>query len=118
MFDTQISSAPEQALENVFKSIALEEEALSKILNLEKEIVGKLKNDPRNMEEFIAFNESVNNVLKNVVKLQMLMQIKLEQADGLFHRIGDSFNESEELFRKIEDPCEHEDPCRDEEPEE
>ena len=59
------------------------------------------------MGEFIALNESVNNVLKNVVKLQMLTQIKLEQADELFQRIGDPIDESGELSRKIEDFCEN-----------
>jgi hypothetical protein len=103
-----ITSSLEQALENVIKSIVVEEAALSKILNLEEKIIGKLKNDTLNMGEFIALNESVNNVLKNVVKLQMLTQIKLEQADELFQRIGDPSDESEQLFRRIEDSCEDE----------
>ena len=97
MFNIPVSSASlEQALTDIIKSIAVEETALSNILNLEREMIEKTNNRSRNLEEFISANESVNSIIKNVIKLQMLMQIKLEYVEGLLQRIED-FNENDEM---------------------
>lgn len=97
MFNIPISSASlEQALADIIKSIAVEETALSNILNLERAMIEKTNNRSRNLEEFMSANESVNSVIKNVIKLQMLMQIKLEYIEGLLQKI-EEFNENDEL---------------------
>lgn len=97
MFNIPIPSATlEQALSDIIKSIAVEENALSNILNLEREMLEKTKTGTRNLEEFISVNESINSTIKNVIKLQTLLQIKLEHVEDLFQKIED-FDESDEL---------------------
>ena len=85
----------EQALTDIIKSIASEETTLSSILNLEREMIEKAKSGTRNIGEFISINESINSIIKNVIKLQMLTQIKLEYAEELFEKM-DRFDDAEE----------------------
>jgi len=97
MLNSTIPSASlEKALTDITKSIVAEEAAISNILNLEREMIEKTKNGTRNLKEFISVNESINSVIKNVTKLQMLTQIKLEHIDELLLNIRD-FDECDEL---------------------
>lgn len=92
----RISSASlEQALNDIIKSIAEEELALSKILDFEGEIIQKSRKDTRNIKEFVAVNDSVNSVIENVIRLQKLTQAKLEFAEELLQNLGEC-NECEE----------------------
>ena len=84
----------EQTVANIIKTVASEETALSNILNLESEIIQKAKNVSVNLEEFVSINESVNSIIRNITKVQMMTQIKLQQL--------------EELIQKIENPNENE----------
>ena len=85
----------EQALNDIIKSIAEEEIALSKILDFEGEIIQKARKDARNIKDFISVNDSVNSVIENVIRLQKLTQVKLDFAEELLQNIGER-NECEE----------------------
>jgi hypothetical protein len=90
------SVALEQALADIIESIAVEETALSNILHSEGEVLHKTKKVSGDIGAFIYVNESVNCIIKNVVRLQMLMQFMLEDAEGLLQKIGD-VDENDEL---------------------
>ena len=97
MFNIPISSAGlEEALKNIVKSIKDEETAVTYILNLEKEIIQKAKSSARNVDEFVSVNESVNSVINNLIKLQMMMQIKLKYIEELLENI-EYFDGNDEL---------------------
>ncbi len=83
------SDSLEQALNDIIKSIAEEEIALSKILDFEGEIIQEAKKGARNIKEFVSVNESVNSIIENVIRLQKLTQVKLEFADELLQSIRD-----------------------------
>ena len=88
MVNRPVSAALEQAITVVIKSAAMEETALSNILKLEKTIIQKAKRVSHNIEEFVSINESVNGIIRNITKLQMLMQIKLQDAEELLQKIS------------------------------
>ena len=91
-----LSVSLEQAITDIINSIAMEEAALSNILNSEGEIIQKTKNVACDVDELVSVNESVNSIIKNVARLQMLIQFKLEDAEKLLQKIMD-FNEDEDL---------------------
>jgi hypothetical protein len=71
-----------ESLGLVVESIALEELALAHLINAEAEKVQKVA-DPQNCAtpcEMMKINESVSKALVNIVKLQMLLQFKLENV--------------------------------------
>jgi hypothetical protein len=90
------SSILEQAVANVIKAAAIEETALANILNLESDIIQKAKNVAANLEEFVSINESVNSIIRNITKVQMLIQIKLQFVEDLLQKI-DNFEENDDL---------------------
>ena len=97
MFNIPISSAGlEETLKDIVKSIIDEETAVTHILNLEKEIIQKAKSSARNVDEFVSVNESVNSVINNLIKLQMMMQIKLKYIEELLENI-EYFDGNDEL---------------------
>ncbi|WP_242784699.1 hypothetical protein [Bacillus cereus] len=65
----------------LLSSIAMEELGLSHLLNAEAEkiqkIIGKKK---LSVEEVIVTQESVEKILRNIIKTQMLLQFKLEDV--------------------------------------
>ncbi|XMB85927.1 hypothetical protein RJG79_11065 [Mycoplasmatota bacterium WC44] len=70
----------QQAIVDVIESIALEEVGLAHILNAEGEKIQKGIAISSTIEELIKVNMSVNDTLKNVSKVQMLLQFKLEEV--------------------------------------
>ena len=72
-----------QSLTNLLESIALEETALAHIINAEGEkiqaVACKIGHgmDPC---DIIEFQKSVTDVLKTTIKMQMLLQFKLENV--------------------------------------
>lgn len=87
-FKSPISSnILEQAVTDVIKAFAIEETVLSNILNLESEIIQKAKNDSANLEEFVALNESVNSIIRNITKVKIMTQIKLQNLKKLMQTI-------------------------------
>lgn len=85
----------EQALTNIIESISREESATANILNAESELIQKAKNYSDNAEDIVCLNKSVNDIIKNIIRLQMLLQIKLEETGTLIEK-NDNYNELEE----------------------
>jgi hypothetical protein len=71
----------EQAITDLLESIALEEVALSHILNAEGEkIQHALAQHCVTINELINIDNSVMGVIATVIKSQMLLQFKLEEV--------------------------------------
>lgn len=71
-----------ESLALVVKSIALEELALAHLINAEAEKVQKVA-DPEHCAsifDLVKVNKSVSKTLVNIIKLQMLLQFKLEEV--------------------------------------
>ncbi|HEX3043657.1 MAG TPA: hypothetical protein VHY08_02805 [Bacillota bacterium] len=79
----------EQAFSDVLKAVVIEETALSNILNFENDLIKKGKKDAANLEEFVALNESINNMMRNITKVKLLTQIKLQNLRKLIETMGD-----------------------------
>ncbi|MGL4992055.1 MAG: hypothetical protein ACRC57_13000 [Sarcina sp.] len=86
-----ISTAPnpitiEQAKADLLESIALEETGLSHIINAEGEkiqaVIAMSKNST-DATNLLAVNQSVQETLKVISKIEMLLQYKLELASKL-----------------------------------
>jgi hypothetical protein len=74
----------EQAVNDIIGSIALEEAALAHILNAEGEKIQRIVNDKcASVGAILEVNSAVNETIKNVIKMQMLLQFKLEDAKKL-----------------------------------
>lgn len=85
-----------ESLALVIESVALEELALAHLVNAEAEKVQKVA-DPQNCAspcEMIRVNKSVSETLVNIIKLQMLLQFKLEN-----------------VLDKLPDLCDDDDDC-------
>jgi hypothetical protein len=85
----------EQALTNIIESISREETAAANLLNSESEFIKIAKDYSDNVEELVYLNTSVNDIVKNVVRLQMLLQIKLEETKKFIKKCDD-YDELEE----------------------
>lgn len=70
----------EEAFANLLQSIALEEAGLAHILNAEGQKLEKCIEKICDCEDMLKVNDSVVEVLKNVVKAQILLQFKLEEV--------------------------------------
>lgn len=88
----------EQAITDIIESLAIEGISLSNILDSESEIIIKAKSISKNIDDYVSVNQSVNNVIKNVFRLQLLMQFELDSAEDLLEKIKDyyEFGEMEE----------------------
>ena len=69
-----------QAVANLLQSIAREEAGLAHILNAEGMKIEKCIEKADCCKDLIEVDESVSDTLKNVIKLQMLLQFKLEEV--------------------------------------
>lgn len=65
----------------VIESIADEEMAIAAILKAESEKIKKAVHISCDIKELVIVNESVGDTLKEVIKLQILLQYKLEEAN-------------------------------------
>ncbi len=70
----------EQAIADIIESIALEETGLAHIINAEGEKIQRALQIAGNAEDLISVNESVKDTLVNIIKMQMLLQFKLEEV--------------------------------------
>jgi hypothetical protein len=74
----------EQALTDLLESIALEEAALAHLINAEAEKVQLLTGEEPaiqfDVNDLLNVNESVRGVIITAIKMQMLLQFKLEQV--------------------------------------
>jgi hypothetical protein len=78
----------EQAITDIVESVALEENALSGILRSEGELLQKAGRLSGNVDEYVLLNDSVRDLMNSVVRLQTLLQFKLEEAKELFRITG------------------------------
>lgn len=71
-----------QSLALIIESVALEELSLAHLVNAEAEKVQKIadKSNPTTPCDMVMVNKSVSKTLINVIKLQMLLQFKLEEV--------------------------------------
>ncbi len=67
-----------QAITDIISSVALQQTALSHILNAEGEKIQKAVADAKTTEELLAVNKSVNSMVDNIARLEMLLQGKLQ----------------------------------------
>lgn len=70
----------EQAINDILESIALEEAGLAHIINAEGEKIQKVISNSKCTDDLIRVNDSVTSTLENLIKMQMLLQFKLEKV--------------------------------------
>lgn len=86
----------------LLSSIAMEEIGLSHIINAEGEKLQKfIKSENNNFKDMLEINDSVERMLRNIIKNQMLLQFKLEDLIKLekmsFH--DESHGEPQDEFQ-------------------
>ncbi|MEG1636358.1 MAG: hypothetical protein RR324_02480 [Cellulosilyticaceae bacterium] len=67
-----------EAITDIIESVSLEQAALSHILNAEGEKLQKIIKTATTSEQMLASNKSVNDMVKTVSMLEMLLQSKLQ----------------------------------------
>lgn len=67
-----------QAVTDIIESVALEQTALSHILNAEGEKIQKAVAAAATSEELLAVNKSVQSMVNSITRLEMVLQAKLE----------------------------------------
>ena len=73
-----------QAVTDVIESIAMEEKSIASILKAEARKVQKVLDCPEPVvSDIICINDSVCHCLKNIIKLQILLEFKLEEVQEL-----------------------------------
>ena len=73
----------EQAIADIIESIALEETGLAHIINAEGEKIQRALEIADSTDDLINVNKSVKDTLVNIIKMQMLLQFKLEEASKI-----------------------------------
>lgn len=75
----------EQAVNLLLTSIAMEEISLSKLMDAETDKIKYVTqmHGQRNTDDLLSVNSSVNTTIMNMIKLQMLLQFKLENVERL-----------------------------------
>jgi len=68
----------EQAITDLIESVALEQTALSHILNAEGEKIQKAVANTTSQEQLLAINNSVRTMVNSITRLEMVLQAKLE----------------------------------------
>ncbi len=79
--DRPIDKECTKSLCKVIESIAEEEIAIAHILNAEGEKIKKAINLSKKVDDLVDINSSVSDTLKEIIKLQMLLQYKLEETN-------------------------------------
>ena len=80
---TSSTTTREQAITDLIQSVALEETALSHILNAEGEKIQKVvAMSDATPEQLLAVNKSVESMVTAVSRLEMILQAKLSLFDG------------------------------------
>ncbi|MDP4133257.1 MAG: hypothetical protein Q8882_04505 [Bacillota bacterium] len=75
---------PCQAITDLMESIALQDAGLAHILNAEGEKIQKALSFPDvTIQDLVAINQSVSDVLIKVIKLDMVLEFKLEEINRL-----------------------------------
>ena len=75
------STPRKQSISDIITSVALEQAALSHILNAEGEKIQKAVALDLSINEMLLVNKSVNSMVKSITNLEMILQMKLETFD-------------------------------------
>ena len=67
-----------QAITDIITSVALEQTALSHILNAEGEKIQKIVAQATTAEQMLLVNRSVRDMVKTITQLEMVLQNKLD----------------------------------------
>ena len=115
-----------EAVNMILSSVALEGIGLSHIINAEGEkiqhILGTLENSNRNcdyaccpdIDDVLLINRSVSTTLNGILKNQLILQLKLENAMELFDRVNPNCsNYPEGYYPEEYNPSEDYNPCED-----
>lgn len=85
--EPNINLTLDDSINLLLTSIALEEISLSKLIDAETGkillIIDESKHKESALQDTLEINKSVDDTLKNIIKLQMLLQFKLERVEGL-----------------------------------
>lgn len=102
-----------QAVTDMVTTVALEQAALSHILNAEGEKIQKVvANSDTSVDDLLAVNKSVKSMVNTITRLQMVLQGKLELfEDGLLTTQEENKPNNEEI--PIEEPIPEELPQED-----
>ncbi|MFI3230801.1 MAG: hypothetical protein R3Y29_04530 [bacterium] len=73
----------EQSVTDIIESVALEQTALSHILNAEGEKIQKVVADATTTEELLEVNKSVQDMVNTITRLELVLQSKLELFSGV-----------------------------------
>ncbi|OEH93751.1 hypothetical protein [Bacillus solimangrovi] len=96
-FPAEFNSLPDFEKNNVLlyllASVGSEELALAHIMNAEGEkiqaAVAAFEDDCLTIDDLLSVNDNVNDVLKTVIKKEMLLQFKVENVQRLFDTVED-----------------------------
>ena len=95
----------EQAINSILTSIAMEEAALSHIINAEGEkIQFALAHKNTDIDKVIAINESVSSLLEKVFDLQLVLKSKLRLTKE-FISIAQTEDKPEKPHKPYRPPC-------------
>ena len=67
-----------QAITDIITSVALEQTALSHIINAEGEKIQKIVATAETSEDMLTVNKSVESMVNTITRLEMVLQSKLE----------------------------------------
>lgn len=91
--DPKITIRREDAITLLLTSIAMEEIGLSKIIEAESEKIHRVVKDHCvSFCDVLAINDSVDRILRNVIRNQMLLQLKLEDVLKLERHTQDTYD--------------------------
>ncbi|MGL4791210.1 MAG: hypothetical protein ACRCW1_07350 [Anaerotignaceae bacterium] len=80
---TPSTTTRNQAITDIIESVALEQTALSHILNAEGEKIQKVVAlETATTADLLAVNKSVESMVNTVARLEMILQSKLSLFDG------------------------------------
>lgn len=86
---TPSTTSPCQAISDLLESIALQEAGLAHIINAEGEKIqqaiamAQYEDSTVTIDDLIAVNQSVSDTLIKIIKLEMVLEFKLEEVDRL-----------------------------------
>ena len=86
----------QKSLIKLIDSIAMENSALGKILDLEGDAVKCLEDAEYGLDGFLAVNESVDGLIRSISRLQTITQAELLDVQEMLKMTGDRYDDTEE----------------------
>ncbi|WP_337098678.1 hypothetical protein [Paenibacillus sp. YIM B09110] len=91
-----ITLTRQEVINLLLSSIAMEEISMSHIMNAEGEKLQRfLQNDQIDVKDMLKMNRSVERMMRNIIKNQMLLQFKLEDITEMEdkHWCGEDYHD-------------------------